>query len=102
MKTSGKPSNFTISRTSTQNSVLTNYTFSIVPSLYYETGDIIKLVAPTPIVFANTSKCIGLTALSSDLTCTKSSDNTTISLKISTTTTKLLRNLAVISSGTTV
>ncbi|CDW71848.1 UNKNOWN [Stylonychia lemnae] len=96
MKTSGVPSKFLLSRTSTQNSNLTNYIFNITPSLYYQDNDVIKIVAPSPIVFTNSSSCKGLVSLASTLTCKKSTDFKSIEIKLST---SRMRYLAQIASG---
>lgn len=90
MKTTGKPSAFTVSRASSQNSVKTDYTFSITPSLYFEANDLLKIVAPSPVLFSNKSSCTGVLALASTLTCTVSSDLSSIDIKVAT---KSLRNL---------
>lgn len=90
MKTAGKPTAFSVARESLQNSVKTNYTFSITPSQYFSTGDILKIVAPTPVYFSNVTTCSGILALASSLSCTVSTDKSTIDVKIAT---KSLRNL---------
>eukprot|EP00347_Sterkiella_histriomuscorum_P004371 403360712 len=82
MKTTGKPTAFSLSRRSTQNSAVTDFQFSITPNLYFEAGDLIRIVAPTPIIFSSLSTCTGIQALASSLTCTVSSDKSTVDIKV--------------------